>query len=352
MRNIVVAPLLAGMFLSGCEIEPEEAAVVPSIRPAKLVEISASENVVVRTFPAVVQASSSVTLTFQVGGLIEDVVVTEGDAVQAGAIVARLDQRDFRNAFATAEAQYTSAQSEFARAERLLEQNAIARSIYEQRLAQRDVAKAGLDSAQKALDDSVLRSPFTGVVAEVFAVDFQNIGPQQAVVTLQTSGDAEVVVQIPAALVANSGRIEPIEVALILDAAPSLRLPAALFALTNQADAQTQTFQARFSFTPPDDIVVLPGMTGNIEARFIAASEDGANDRITVPLGAVVRRGEDTFVWVVDPETMIVSQRRVELEASVGEAIGVLAGLEVGDVIVGAGAAFLNDGAQVRRYEP
>jgi len=351
MTRLLAIVIAAGGLLAGCDIQPEDPEIATEPRPAKLIEITASEDLRVRTFPAIVEASSSVTLTFQVGGLIEDIAVTDGDLVNAGAVIARLDQRDFRNNLATAQAQYNSAQSDFARAERLLEQNAIARSVYEQRLAQRDVARAALDSAQKALDDTTLRSPFDGVVAEVFAVGFQNIGPQQAVATLQTSGDAEAVVQIPATLVANSGRIEPVEVALILDAAPNRRLPATLYATTTQADTQTQTYEARFAFSPPEDLRVLPGMTGTIEARLILASEDGVIERLTVPLSAVTYLGEDTYVWVVDPDTLTVSRRAVELEAGVGENLRVVNGLEVGDVIVGAGAAFLHDGMQIRRYE-
>jgi len=352
MRPLIAASAILMVVLGACGAQTEEAPAEPQVRPAKLLEIAASENVRVRTFPAIVEASSSVTLTFQVGGLIEDVAVNDGDEVEAGDVIARLDQRDFRNNLATAQAQYDSAQSDFARAARLLEQDAIARSVYEQRLAQRDVARASLDSAQKALDDTLLRSPFDGVVAEVFAVDFQNIGAQQPVATLQTSGDAEAVVQVPATLVANSGRIEPIETVLILDAAPNRRLPATLYAAATQADTQTQTFEARFAFSPPADLRVLPGMTGQIEARLILASEDGATDRVTVPLSAVIYRGAETFVWLVDPDTMTVSPRTVELEQGIGETLRVIAGLEPGDVIVGAGAAFLHEGMQVRRYEP
>ncbi|MEM7007039.1 MAG: efflux RND transporter periplasmic adaptor subunit, partial [Pseudomonadota bacterium] len=251
-------------------------------------------------------------------------------------------------------AQFNSAQSEFERAERLLAQDAISRSVYEQRESQRDVARASLDSARKALDDTVLRSPFDGVVAVVHAVDFQNIGAQQDVVTLQTTGAAEAVVQIPATLVANSGRVEPFETALILDAAPDQRLEAELYSTTTQADTQTQTFEVRFAFNPPENLLVLPGMTGTIESRLLIAAEDGTTDQITVPIGSIFAEGDQTFVWLVDTESMTVSRQEIVVddgEEGLGEGIGVTSGLSPGDVIVGAGSAFLNEGMQVRRFE-
>lgn len=325
-----------------------------AIRPAKLIEIAATDNVRSLSFPAIVEASSSVNLTFQVSGLIEDVAVTEGDDVVNGQVIARLDQRDFRNNLATMQAQYNSAQSEFERAERLLNQDAISRSVYEQRQSQRDVARANLDSARKALEDTVLRSPFDGVVAVVQAVDFQNIAAQQDVVTLQTTGAAEAVVQIPATLVANSGRVEPIETALLLDAAPDQRLAAEFYSSTGQADTQTQTFEVRFAFMPPEDLLVLPGMTGTIESSLLIAAEDGTTDQILVPLSSIVAEGGQTFVWLVDTETMTVSRQAITVDEGnegIGEGIGVTNGLSPGDIIVGAGSAFLHEGMQVRRFE-
>ncbi|MEO0883469.1 MAG: efflux RND transporter periplasmic adaptor subunit [Pseudomonadota bacterium] len=353
LRAKGLTALISLLAIVSCGAEQAEET-APVIRPAKLIDIAVTDNTRTLSFPAIVEASTSVNLTFQVGGLIQDVAVTEGDEVTNGQVIARLDQRDFRNNLSTMQAQFNSAQSEFERAERLLAQDAISRSVYEQRESQRDVARASLDSARKALDDTVLRSPFDGVVAEVYAVDFQNIAAQQDVVTLQTTGAAEAVVQIPATLVANSGRVEPIETALILDAAPELRLETEFYSTTTQADTQTQTFEVRFAFTPPESLLVLPGMTGTVESRLLIAAEDGGTQQIAVPLSAIIAEAGKTYVWAVDTDAMTVSRREIVLDEGsegIGEGIGVTSGLAPGDVIVGSGAAFLHEGMQIRRFE-
>lgn len=345
--------MLAVLLITACTGEVTEDT-PPPVRPAKLIEITAASNERNLSFPAIVEASSSVDLTFQLSGLIQDVAVNEGDRVTKGQIIARIDQRDLRNSLATMQAQYDSAQSEFARAERLLAQNAIARNVVEQRQTQRDIARANLDSARKSLDDSVLRSPFEGVVAVVHAVDFQNIGAQQPVVTLQTTGAAEAVVQIPATLVANSGRIEPLGTTLTLDAAPGQALDAALFSAATQADTQTQTFEARFAFTPPDNLLVLPGMTGTIDLNLRFTSDEGITDQIMVPFSSVISEGGKTYVWRVDTNAMTVSRQEIAMGSrteGIGENLTVTSGLAPGDVIVGAGAAFLHEGMQIRRFE-
>lgn len=345
-----VAPFIVAIGLVACGTE-EVVEVDEAARPAKLIEVATSADVQMRSFPAIVEASSSVDLTFQVSGRIEDVAVSAGDEVKKGQVIARLAQRDFRNNLATMQAQFDAAQAEYARAERLFQQDAIAQNVVEQRQSQRDVAQASLDSAQKSFEDTVLRSPFEGVVAVVHAVDFQNIGAQVEVVTLQTTGTAEAVVQIPATLVANSGRIEAVENVLILDAAPNQPLPAELYSAATQADTQTQTFEVRFAFTPPDNLLILPGMTGTLEASLILSGDDGATERITVPLSSITSEGDKAYVWVVNEADMTVSRREIAIASDIGEQLAVESGLEPGDIIVGAGAAFLHEGMQVRRYE-
>lgn len=322
------------------------------IRPAKLIEISASSNIRTITLPAIIEAVNSAQLTFQVGGLLQELSVREGDKVEEGAVIARLDQRDFKNEVATAQAQADNAESEFQRAERLIAEKAVSQSVFEQRKAQRDIARAALDTARKRLDEATLQAPFAGVVASVHSEAFQNVAPQEPIVTLQTTGTAEAAVQVPARLVANSGRVESEETVVVLDAAPDVRVHAELRSTATQADPDTQTFLAKFTFTPPENLVILPGMTGSVQARLRIAGADGAAERITVPANAILSDGDVRYVWVVDTESMKVSRREITLAPDIGESLAVLEGLVAGDVIVGAGASYLYEGMQIRRYEP
>lgn len=347
-----VALCFALLALAGCgdrEVaEPEDIA-----RPAKLIEIASSSNDRLVTLPAVIEATGSAVVTFQVGGALIELPVREGQQVRKGDVLARLDQRDFGNAVQQAQAQYTNAQAEYQRAETLIAENAIARSVYDQRRSARDVARAQLDSARKAMDDSVLRAPFDGVVAKLHIENFQNVSPQQNIATIQTTGAAEALVNIPATLVAFAGQITPLETSLFLDTAPNAPVPAELLSVSTQADPVTQTFAMRFGFTPPANLNVLPGMTGTVRSRLLIASPDGDTAQITVPVSAVQSDGEQPYVWVVDPETMSVSKREIVLAENrgVGVDMAIQSGLAAGDIIVGAGASYLFEGMKVRPYE-
>ncbi len=323
------------------------------VRPAKLHLVQASSQRFEANFPAIIEADSSSTLTFQVGGLLESLPVREGQLVRKGAVIGRLDQRRYQNAVNSARAQYATAESEYQSASRLLEEDAIARIAVDQRRAQRDVARASLDSAEKDLADTVLRAPFPGVVAVVQATRYENIQPKEDVVTLQSVGKVEAVVSIPASLVAALGN-DPDDATneyVVLNAAPDLKIPGTFRSVTTQADTQSQTFQVKFSFTPPPGMTVLPGMTGTVfGSRALVEGRDATH--ISVPLGSIQANGKERFVWVVDKKTMTVKKRKVLVDKDVGEEIALRGGLKAGETIVAAGAAYLQDGMKIRPYTP
>lgn len=347
-RTAAIAVCISMTACSGGETEETEL-----VRPAKLHVVQKSSDRFDASFPAVIEAGSSSTLTFQVGGLLERLPVREGQPVRKGAVIGRLDQRRYQNAVNAAQAEYAVAQSQYQSAARLLEEDAIARITVDQRRAQRDVARAQLDSVRKDLADTVLRAPFSGVVAVKHATEFQNIQANEDVVTLQSINVVEAVVSVPASIVAALGN-NPDDVTeeyVVLNSAPDLKIPGTFRSATTQADTQSQTFQVKFEFTPPQGMTVLPGMTGTVfGSRSLVSSDDAGS--ISVPLGAVQVSGKEKYVWVVDKKTMQVKKRKVIVAQDVGDEIEIDSGLKAGETIVAAGAAYLQEGAKIRPYEP
>lgn len=344
-RSCLLAAALAAAACSEAP-PPDE----PARRPAKLHTVAAAEERRTVELPAVLDASATAPLAFPVPGRLAAVAVRQGQPVDAGAEIARLDQREFETELAKAEANHRSARAEFERTERLLDTGAIPRADHDQRRRELEVAQASLDGARQRLADSVLRAPFAGVVAEVHVDAYQSVGAQQEVATLQARGAVDAVVQVPAALVASSGRLEPEDTVVVLDAAPDRAIPATFRSTAARADPAAQTFEVRFAFQPPADMRILPGMTGTLRAIMAVAADGDALPAI--PIEAVLSDGDARYVWVVDDATMSVRMREVSLGAGVGPALPVLDGLRVGETIVAAGVSSLHEGMLVRRYEP
>lgn len=329
--------------------EPEQQ--TRAVRPAKLIEVGVATDVRTVSFPAIIEAATTVDLSFQVAGLLTDVPVRTGQEIEKGAVIARLDQRDFRNDLATAEAELVQAEAAFKRAEVLVADFAISRREFDESRARLDIARASHDTARKRLEDTTLRSPFAGVVASKEVVRSENVSPQETIVTIQAYEAAEATVQIPASIVAEAKRFEVEEEVVVLDAAPELRIPAVIQSVSTQADPQTQTFRVKFAFTPPNDLIVLPGMTGTVESRMRVLHVDGSAAVPKIPVSAILSDGEVTYVWVVERTTMTVSRREVTVAPGVGEALSILEGLSPGETIVGAGASYLHEGMKITPYE-
>lgn len=343
---MLAAILSLGMV--SCADDVEIAVEEPAV-PAKLLTLEQASNQRANSLPAVVRSVRTTDLAFQVGGQIVEWNAIDGEEFQRGDVIARLDARSFQAAVAQAEAQYSNADSEYRRALRLIEEDAISRSVVESREAQRQVAKANLDTAKKNLSDTVLRAPFSGFVGVTYVEQFQNVAPQQAVLVLQSRA-VEAVVNVPASFVLNSNRVRYFNVFVELDAAPDRQFPATFREATGQADSSTQTFEGHFRFEPPADLVVLTGMTATMffDTEIIDVPEEMLG--VAVPLAAVMAEGEQRYVWVVNGPDRALERRDVTIAQEVGEYLTVTDGLQTGETIVAAGGAYLNEGDKVRPW--
>lgn len=348
VKSLLPAVLGSALALSACGAEPVEPAETPP-RPAKLVTLDAASDREDGSFPAVIRSVRSTDMAFQVGGQIIEWNATDGGQFRRGDVIARIDPTSFKAAVEQAEAQFLNAKSEYERAQRLIEQDAISKSVLESRDAQRQVAQAELDTAQKNLDDTVLRAPFTGGVGVTYVEQFQNVGAQQAVLVLQSRA-VEAIVNVPASFVLTSNQRRPTNIFVELDAAPGRQFPAVFSEARGVADSSTQTFEAHFAFTPPSELLVLTGMTATLFFESEKLSNGGSVSGVDVPLSAIMVEADKRYVWVVKGPDKVLERRDVSIEEGVGETVVVTDGLAVGDTIVAAGGDYLQEGDKVRPW--
>lgn len=339
--------LVGSTLLASCSEEVTEQRSA-AVRPVKLITIEQAAGQQSSRYPGVIAAARSSDLNFPVGGLLEQLLVIEAQEVEQGALLAQLDQRDFNSQAAAARAQFANAEEEYQRAVRLAAEDAIAQNVLEQRQAQRDVAQAQLESAEKALADTVLRAPFAGVIASVPASRLQTVQPGQTVMTLIGTDGLEARIDLPARVIAQSAARTDYGAFVILDAAPNNRIEASFKEATLIGDATSQTYAITFAFDRPDDLVVLPGMNATVELVYSPGDQEGT--RVSAPLAAVMSDGTSHYVWVVDNESMTVSRRAVTIEEGIGETVVITGGLTPGETIAGAGASYLAEGMEVRPW--
>ena len=207
--------------------------------------------------------------------------------------------------------------------------------------------EARVVEASLQLEDSTLRAPYDGVIAQRFVEEGQNIQAKQVVVRFQDVEEIEIAVDVPETVMAGEVRLADIvEITAEISGARGILFPVQIREIAQVADPTTQTFNVRVAMAAPEQIRVLPGMTATVTLSYRRARILG--DPILVPVTAVMKNPEgEQMAWVIDVEG-IVSPRTVELGAATGRRVEVLSGLAPGDRIVVAGVPFLRSGMRVR----
>lgn len=278
-----------------------------------------------------------------------------------------------------AEARLANTRTELDRAERGLQANVIARADYDIAQTNYKLAREDLESARQLLEkgsiardediegqegivrglegrvveanlqlqDSTLRAPYDGVIAQRFVEEKQNVMAKQPIVRFQDVDEVEIGVDVPETVMASGLRAADfVELVAELSGISGVRFPVQIREVAQVADPVTQTFNVRTSMQVPPDVRILPGMTATVTLAYRRASILG--DRILVPITAVFKQPSgEQVVWVLNADGT-VSARPVKIGTATGELIEILAGVRPGDRVVTAGVRFLRDGMKVR----
>jgi len=344
---------LWGLLMSGCSEEPPPAP--PAVQPVKILTVAADGFGATREFPGTISAAQTADVAFEVSGKIIEFPVGEGQQVEKGDVLARLDPRDFQADVDAVTAAEKAAQAEAERTRALFEADVA--PLQQLDVAERnyDMMKARSVKAHKALEDSVLRAAFTGEVARKLVDDFANVRAKDPILILQDNSHLEIVIDIAEADYAsmrpglgNAERTARARPRVIAGAIPDREFPARISELAKVADPTTRTYAMTLIFDNPPDVNILPGMTAKVRAGGAGTGGLGA---IWIPAHAA--RTDDTgdaFVWVVDPESMTVRRTAITLGDLSGSLVKVSNGLEGGEQIATSGVHHLREGMQVSRF--
>lgn len=350
-HRILLSLLSGAALLSGCAEQTVEVEQAEKPRPVKVFTVVEPNVERTLTFPAVIEAARSAELTFQIPGTVNKLNALESKEVKKGYLIAQLDSRNASNQLAQAQAQFAKSESDYQRAIRLAEKDAISGSILNARKTQRDVEAAALKTQRKALADNSLRAPFSGTISRVYVKQYQNVQAKEPIVLLQ-SDEVEAVINVASSIVTRIPQLGTKDTNVILQAAPNQKFPAKFKEIAGQADANTQTYRVKFTFKKPDSLLVLPGMTATVETKLLIHKLSELEDTVaSVPLSAVLVEGGQQFVWVIGDD-MRISKRAVTILPDIADG-GVLVqkGLKTGEQVVAAGVALLQPNTLVKRWE-
>lgn len=341
--------ILAATMLAACG---SEQAAQERPRPAMVAHPELAQPAL-RVFAGDVRARYEPELSFRVGGKISKRLVSIGDRVSKGDVLAELDASDLalqtssaRAAYAAAKADLALAQAELDRHAEMLERRLVSQSAFDARANAVAAAKAQAERAQAALDVAlnqqgyaVLTAPGNGVIAQRLAEAGQVVAAGQPVFVLALDGEPDVAIGLPEQDIAQFAVGQPVMVELW--SRQGERLPGTIRELSASADPQARTYAAKITFSAGDVSAEL-----GQSARVYMGS--GANGELAVPLSAIGGEAGEPFVWVIDPATSRAQRVPVQVQHW-GERQAVIeAGLSASDWIVVGGVHLIREGQPLR----
>ena len=350
--RLLAVVVFVGMVLAGCQ--RSEPPATEAARPVRTQVISLQQIELVGAYPGEIRPRIESTLAFQVGGKLVQRLVQPGDTVRAGQVLARIDPQDLelaesaaRAELAAAEVERSRAAADLARFSQLRDSGFISQAEFDQRKAARDAAAARVAQARASLkgqsnraEYSVLHADADGVVTGVDAEVGQVVAAGQPVVRVAGTAEKEVAFLIPEGRLQTVRELGEAEVTL-WTGGPAMR--ATVREISATADPATRAFPARVQLHDAPDSVQF-GMTATV--RFATPVEQPLAQ---VPLSALLREGDRNAVWILDPASMTVSRRPVDVQTMTDTQAVLGPGLQDGTEVVTAGVHLLRDGQKVNR---
>lgn len=337
-------------------------AVPVHLTPATMVSPIRSGAVMIASGYVVAQRKAAV--ASKATGRLVYLGVVEGDRVRAGQVIARIEDSDVRAQLAQAQANLDLSRAELRDAERtlarermLLDSNFTSQASYDAAESRLERVKAGIavaqavvQSAQVALENTVIRAPFDGTVLTKNADVGEVVAPlaggafsKSAVVTIADLGSLQVEADVAESNLEAISPGQPAEI--VLDAYPDVRYPGYVAKIVPTADRAKATVQVKVAFRSYDSRV-LPEMSAKV--HFLPRPSLVALDTLpvlVVPGTAVVERNGRSVVFVVE------GGRAVEVPVMVGRQVGssvaIREGLRPGVQVVDSVSASLRAGAKV-----
>jgi RND family efflux transporter MFP subunit len=198
-------------------------------------------------------------------------------------------------------------------------------------------AQAALESAQQHLDDTIIKAPISGVIAQRFLDKGDTASPTSPFVTIIDMDVVKVTAKIPER---DIGSIKVGQTAIIKpDAYPGETYSGTVVNISPIIDRSSQTCDIEIEVSNPNH-QLKAGMFTRVELTVL--EHKGVP---VIPADALLKEGEENFAYVVNGGKAL--KKKVVTGISDGVKTEILSGLEAGEQLIVSGRYSLRDGMAV-----
>lgn len=364
---LVAVTVLLGTGAVLWRFAASSALMAPEVRIGQVVLERPSSGTAALTSSGYVIPRTKASVSVKMAGRLEWLAVEEGDKVEQGQVLARIEHRDLDALVAAGEAEIAEARArlevarsrrdqaarELARQKRLVADEVGSQQAYDaaESEARTTLAAAGeaeaaittaqarLSQSQVSLEDAFVRAPFAGTILRKEADVGESVAPaiasgqttRGAIVTMADLSALDVEADVSETNIARVKEGQPAEVAL--DAIPDRRFKGRVRQILPTADRDKATVKVKVAIEDPDDRV-KPEMSAKVTLLQAEIDEAAlkAPPVLTAPKSAIVVRGSAASAFVLAGGK--VERREVTVGEAKGERVVVTSGLKEGDGVV------------------
>ena len=344
MKLLNVLGLCLVFVIVGCGQQAQKREKAPTRVRTEVVEPASKESS--QSYVGVVEENEATAVSFTTMGTVRRVLVSEGQAVARGQLIAELDDTQARNILEGARASMAQAEDALARYGQLHAKGSMTDAQWVEVQSKVAQARSQLAVAEKNLSDCRLLAPVSGIVGRKNVSAGETAMPSQAVVTLLDITSVKVRFSVPEAEMAA---ITPQSPTRIQVEAIGREFQGGRIEKGVQADALTHTYDVRVRVENKER-ALLPGMVAKValgsvsEATSVATTSERP---LSLPLTSLQRRPDGTlFVWTVSSDNT-AHRSSVTIGAPQGNRVEISTGIAEGTRVVTEGYQKLSEGTKV-----
>ncbi len=306
--------------------------------PVEAATVAQSDVAAFYSGTATLEADEQATVVSQITGVVLDIKAEEGDYVEAGQILVRVETDRYALQVERANAALKRLEMDFQRKKELYVKKLISAEDFERVAAEYEAQKAGVDLARLDLEYTNIRAPISGFISERLVRAGNLVELHQPVYRVTSYDPLLAVLHVPEREL--SVLRKGLEVSMSLDAWPGESFSGKIIRISPVVDPSTGTFRVTAKITDHGQML-KPGLFGRVGILY-----DLHEDVPVIPRSAVITEDELSHVFVINDEGS-AARRDVQLGYEREGLIEVLVGLTQGETVVTAGKGSLSDGTQV-----
>jgi RND family efflux transporter MFP subunit len=319
----IASAIMLGLAATGCgrHSMSEEPDPVRSPVSVRVYQVALSNTVASSAIVGTIRSRHRATIESRLAARIDVVPVVEGQRVEAGVILVQLDYRDIQARLDEALARQSSLDGDFARAESLLKQGVISQQDRDHMEASALAARASVSELNTMLGYTVLRSPFTGVIARKHVAAGDLAMPGKPLLELDDPDSLQFEMHVPEDLI---GRLQADQHVSIHLSAGEGDIVGTVAEIGSAGDPVSHSYRVALDVDSTNGLRIGQFGRASIPIRPVSS--------LTVPASAVFKRGQLEYIYVVADQRAWL--RIVRTGRAINEDLLVLSGLDAGEWIV------------------